>query len=204
MKKRLLKIGTIVLVILGLIIFSLQVNIVYSQESRSAADILELRTELLALRAQPAVRAFLDTIAYAEATYGKDGYRTQYTGLKFSNFNDHPRQVICALYKGEQLCSSAAGRYQFLKATWDRVASKIWADDFGPVNQDLAAIELMRESDAVDTLLKGDFKQALERVNKVWASLPGAPYGQPVRAYEELEKVYKQRLREHKRKIIFH
>jgi muramidase (phage lysozyme) len=190
MKKHLIKIGTLVLVIVGLLIFSLQVSLVYPLN-------YDQINELTFLRAEPKVRAFLDAIAYAEGTYGREGYKTQYTGLKFRHFDDHPRQVICSLYKGEQLCSSAAGRYQFLRATWDRVSPQISADNFGPLNQDLAALHLIVENKAIEPLLAGDFKKALERVNKVWASLPGAPYGQPTRSYEELEKVYKKRLRFH-------
>jgi muramidase (phage lysozyme) len=143
------------------------------------------------------IRAFLDTIAYAEGTLNKRGYRTQYTYVYFKSFKEHPNKILCALYKGELLCSSAAGRYQFLAKTWKRVAPKINAHDFSPLNQDRAAIELIRENNALEDVKRERFEEAIEKVNKVWASLPGAPYGQPTRTLQELKTVYSQRLKEH-------
>lgn len=60
-------------------------------------------------------------------------YRTINGGSKFSDFSDHPRQ------KGAGGTSTAAGRYQFVKGTWDRTASAIGAKDFSPENQDRGA-----------------------------------------------------------------
>jgi muramidase (phage lysozyme) len=148
-------------------------------------------------RKDPRIKAFLDTIAYAEGTFAPEGYRTQYTYTLFDSFKDHPRQVNCAWYKGELLCSSAAGRYQFLQSTWDRLVRKIGVRDFSPENQDKAAIQLLSEQKAVGDIKAGRIKAAIEKVCTIWASLPGATYGQPTRSLKDLEKVYKERLRYH-------
>ncbi len=62
--------------------------------------------------------AFLDLIAYAEGTDQningqRDGYNIMFSFKTFSNFADHPRQIITA----NGYSSSAAGRYQFIDHT---------------------------------------------------------------------------------------
>ncbi|HVW98861.1 MAG TPA: glycoside hydrolase family 104 protein [Candidatus Babeliaceae bacterium] len=147
----------------------------------------------------PKIRAFLDTIAYAEGTSDPEGYRTLYTYAKFDSFKDHPRQRNCAWYKGSMLCSTAAGRYQFLQRTWDRLVQKIGVPDFSPESQDKAAILLLAEHNALDDIKAGRISDAIERVKKIWSSLPGSPYGQPTRTLKELLRVYKERLSHYQR-----
>src|SRR5437016_1631760 len=111
----------------------------------------------------PRVRAFLDMIAYAEGTQHDLGYRTQFTGVFFHNFNDHPRKKLCGYLKGKEICSTAAGRYQFLQKTWDAVAPRIEARNFSPIYQDYAAIELMRQNDALQDILEGKIGKAIKK-----------------------------------------
>ena len=132
----------------------------------------------------PNVRAFLDMIAYSE---GAD-YNTLFGGGTFDSFYDHPRKVISKSgYK-----SSAAGRYQIIRKTWDDVAPKIGAQDFLPATQDAAAIFLIKRRGALDDVIAGRFAAAVNKVRKEWASLPGAGYGQPERPFEALQAVYIQ------------
>lgn len=135
----------------------------------------------------PNVQAFLKMIRYAEGTAGPNGYRTMFTGLLFDNaYADHPRQRNCA----GTLCSTAAGAYQFLSSTWDYVALRLSLKDFSPANQDLAATELIREKGALNDVIAGNFATAVTKVNRVWASLPGSPYGQPTKTLAQLTSVY--------------
>jgi muramidase (phage lysozyme) len=151
----------------------------------------KLREELL----DPKVRAFLDVIAYAEGTFfTKEGYRRIFGKQVFKNFRAHPRQVVCASSRGRPLCSSAAGRYQFSQKMWKRVASLIGARDFSPANQDRAAVFLLHDARALEPLKRGKFDEALRRVRKIWASLPGAPYNQPMKKLYELRIFFKVRL----------
>jgi muramidase (phage lysozyme) len=116
------------------------------------------------------VKAFLDTIATAEGTASPDGYHIQYTGAKFASFSDHPRELKCGRRHGKKLCSDAAGRYQFLSTTWDRFAKKFSVKDFSPHNQDLMAIELIREKDALGDVEAGRFEPAVRKLAYIWPS----------------------------------
>lgn len=116
------------------------------------------------------VKAFLDTIAAAEGTAAADGYYTQYTGTKFASFTDHPREMRCGRRYGKKLCSDAAGRYQFLSTTWDRFAKKFGVKDFSPENQDLMAIELIRERGALGDIEAGQLEPAVRKLAYIWPS----------------------------------
>ncbi len=155
---------------------------------------LELNSEQKANLVNPQVRAFLDTIAWAEGTLGTDGYRMQFTGVKFSSLADHPRKVICASSYGQKRCSNAAGRYQFLDHTWDEVAKKLNIIDFYPISQDLVAIELIKIEGGLEDIKAGRFETAIKKVANRWASLPGNSYGQPKKSMSELRKFYQKQL----------
>lgn len=127
-------------------------------------------------------KAFLDMIAYAEGTIGENGYRTLFGGGLFDSFADHPRKMFSFTNKrGEQLKTSAAGRYQFLARTWDELARRLSLSDFSPENQDKAALELVRERGALADVQAGRVTVAIAKCAKIWASLPGAGYAQPER-----------------------
>ncbi len=137
------------------------------------------------------VKAFLSVIRYAEGTAGVNGYRTMFTGKLFDSYGGHPNIKNCIPLKdGGQLCSTAAGAYQFLFSTWSYLKVRLALGDFSPANQDLAAVELIREKGALEDVIAGNFSAAIAKVNKVWASLPGSPYGQPVKTLAELQTVY--------------
>lgn len=74
--------------------------------------------------------ALLDTIAGTESG-GK--YNVINGGATFSSYADHPRVT------GAGGTSTAAGKYQFVKGTWDRAAKALGLSDFSPANQDKAA-----------------------------------------------------------------
>jgi muramidase (phage lysozyme) len=77
----------------------------------------------------PEGRALLDTIAGTESP----GYNVLNGGERFSSFADHPRR------RGAGGTTTAAGRYQFVKGTWDRARNATGVPDFSPASQDKAA-----------------------------------------------------------------
>lgn len=141
-------------------------------------------------QAQQNRAAFLMMIRTAEGTDGANGYRTLFGGGLFSGFADHPRQVVTATSNGKPISSSAAGAYQFLRRTWDGLASQLGLPDFSPESQDAGALELIRQAGALGDVDAGRFALAVRKVRKIWASMPGAGYGQPEVALNRLQAAY--------------
>lgn len=145
----------------------------------------------------PNIKAFLDMIAYAEGTprYGKeDGYNVLFGGGTFDNgYVDHPRQAITRRMGKSEITSTAAGRYQFLSRTWDAIVKQYgFKGRFIPEAQDLAAIKLIMERKAYEDVRAGRFSVAVKRCSNIWASLPGAGYGQPEHKLESLVVAYQK------------
>lgn len=137
---------------------------------------------------QPEVMAFLDALAWAEGT--GDSYDVQYTFARFSDFSQHPAQIQCS----GDLCSDAAGRYQFLSTTYASQASALGLTDFSPRSQDLAAIQLLKANGAYDKIMAGDIAGAVNAVRTIWASLPGSGHGQPEKGLDQFLQVYQEKL----------
>ena len=49
--------------------------------------------------------------------------------------------------------------------------------DFSPKSQDAVALQQIRRG-ALPMIDRGDIRQAIDRCSNIWASLPGAGYGQ--------------------------
>lgn len=62
------------------------------------------------------VRAFIRMLRVKEGTRDEIGYKTQYSGKQFSDFSEHPQEVVTDS-KGKHR-SSAAGAYQIMTDTW--------------------------------------------------------------------------------------
>jgi lysozyme len=145
--------------------------------------------------------AFLAMLRHAEGTAGPEGYRMLFGGSLFASYADHPANLgwrgtplpdhLCrAAGFGPGCVSTAAGAYQILRPTWRRIRGRLDLPDFSPPSQDSAAIELIRERGALDDVRAGRVDAAIARVRSVWASLPGAGYGQPERGLADLRQVY--------------
>jgi len=134
------------------------------------------------------IRAFLLMIQYAEGTLGTNAYRMMYGGGLFSGFQKHPNRAIS---KGG-LISTAAGAYQFLYRTWSELQRQLQLPDFSPSSQDKAAIELIRRRGAFEDVQEGRIALAIDKCHKIWASFPGAGYGQGERSLQALLQAYRQ------------
>lgn len=136
----------------------------------------------------PNVRKFLDLISYTEGTQG-NGYRTAFGGGQLRSLNDHPRYLkTFKQTDGTLNKTSAAGRYQFVRKTWDGVARQYGLRDFSPQNQDLGAVALLFQRGAIPALLKGDYQTAIRKTGDEWASLPSSNYKQNKRSWDNVNK----------------
>lgn len=136
----------------------------------------------------PNVRKFLDLLAYTEGTQG-NGYHTAFGGGRLSSLADHPRYLKSFRQtNGKTNKTSAAGRYQFLKGTWDGLARQYGLTDFGPRNQDLGAVALLAQNGALPYVLKGDWNNAVAKSGRTWASLPTSPHPQPTKSWDKVNQ----------------
>lgn len=127
-------------------------------------------------------RGFLDMTSYSEGTLGRGGNNGygmivgDAHGSKFIDDYSHHPHVMVTVRPG--LNSTAAGRYQFLGRTWDSLQSKMNLPDFGAASQDAGALQLAKDSGAMNDILSGNFQGAIHKSRGIWASFPGAGYGQ--------------------------
>lgn len=145
----------------------------------------------------PNIRPFLDTLAVSElgrALLAKsdNGYNvlvgsTPSAPILFSSYADHPRRLI-QIRPG--LSSTAAGRYQLLARYYNPYRQLLGLRDFGPASQDRIAVQQIRERLALPLIAAGKFDQAVSQVRNIWASLPGAGYGQNEHSLDYLRGVY--------------
>lgn len=148
------------------------------------------RAQLEKYLQNPRVRQFLDLIAHTEGTEG-NGYRTAFGGGRLSSLSDHPRYSKTFKQKnGKTNKTSAAGRYQFLRGTWDGLARQYGLKDFGPQSQDIAAVALLAQNGALGRILKGDMQGAVRKAGPTWASLPTSPasYSQPTKSWQTVNR----------------
>jgi muramidase (phage lysozyme) len=66
----------------------------------------------------------------------------------------------------------AAGAYQFLGTTWARLNRQFSFADFSPINQDLAAVALIAQRQALSAVMAGGIAKAIELLKEEWISLP--------------------------------
>ena len=147
-------------------------------------------------RQTPEAQGLLRMLRFAEGTErgGPDSYRVMFGGSLAPDLQRHPDKVM----KGR---STAAGAYQFLTPTWQQQQKKLSLGSFGPVEQDIAALDLARQRTlglgGLSYLQKqGLTPEFVAALAPEWASLPTKAgksfYGQPVKAFSELQKTYQQ------------
>lgn len=159
------------------------------------------------------VRAFLHLIAVSEGTAkAPDPYRVCY-GYRHTiqDMTFHPaawrpgaagqqvrewsgERLSDAMCRGAGMSpgcvSTAAGRYQIIRPTWDSIQRALDLPDFGPDSQDAAAVYLLQRRGAIEAIEAGELDRAIGLCRKEWASLPGAGYGQPEQKREALAAAF--------------
>lgn len=147
-------------------------------------------------------QAFLDMIAHSEGTSTSpatqcEGYDVIVTGVDgkpevFNDFRNHPFAYgrPSKVINSRGLKSSASGRYQFMLKDWAHYRDQLGLPDFGPEAQDKWALQLIRECRALPLIDAGRFDDAVAKCAHIWASLPGAGYGQHENKLADLRAAY--------------
>ena len=63
-----------------------------------------------------------------------------------------------------------------------------WPERLLSESQDAVALQQIKERGALPMIDRGDIRQAIDRCSNIWASLPGAGYGQPEHKADSLIK----------------
>lgn len=136
----------------------------------------------------PNQKAFCDMIAHSEIgpdllAVSDNGYNvivgsTAAKPILFDDYSDHPNQMQTMTIGNRTVVSSAAGRYQILYRFWTVYKSQLGLPDFSPVSQDAVALQIFKERHALQDIDAGMIANAISRCSNIWASLPGAGYGQ--------------------------
>jgi muramidase (phage lysozyme) len=92
--------------------------------------------------------------------------------LLFTSYADHPNVY------NKVANSTAAGRYQLLHRFWQPYRDLLVLPDFSPDSQDAVALQQIKERHAIDDIEAGMVANAISKCANIWASLPGAQYGQ--------------------------
>ena len=126
-------------------------------------------------------KAFLDMLAWSEGTdNGRQKTRNHgydVTGKGGRAVTGTPITLAKLLTLNPKLKSTGAGRYQLLSRWWDAYTKQLGLKDFSPKSQDAVALQQI-ERGALPMIDRGDIRQAIDRCSNIWASLPGAGYGQ--------------------------
>lgn len=147
--------------------------------------------------------AFLDMLAYSELgenllKHSENGYNiivgsywksdSNHNLITFTDYSKHPNRLIDLPKLG--IKSTAAGRYQLLGKYFEPYKKQLGLKDFGPLSQDLIALQLIRECKATSAIQQGNIKAAVTLCRSRWASLPGAGYGQNEHSMDVLINAY--------------
>lgn len=139
------------------------------ETTKSAGQNAARVTQDITMELNEKARAFLATITDKEAP----DYNTLNGGEKFTDMSWHPER------RGRGGTSTAAGRYQFVKDTWNAQAKKLGLTDFSPESQDKAAWNLAQEDYRRNTRgrsLAADLEAGTvnwSALKTTWSSLPG-------------------------------
>lgn len=143
------------------------------------------------------IQAALHAIRKCEGTAAADGHTylfgsTPSNARRFLDMSKHPNQKFPFQSKGKTEYSTAAGAYQILYATWLDLCHKYNFKDFTAHSQDLAALALFDGANCLKSVADGKMFNAdvMDKLNNIWASLPGAGYSQPEKSIAAVKGWY--------------
>ena len=101
------------------------------------------------------------------------GYDVIVGGSYLLKLLGHPRKLVTLNPKLDQQAPDATA-FPLVGC----LAKQLGLKDFSPKSQDAVALQQIKERGALPMIDRGDIRQAIDRCSNIWASLPGAGYGQ--------------------------
>ena len=126
-------------------------------------------------------KAFLDMLAWSEGTDNgrqktrNHGYDVIVGEELFTDYSDHPRKLVTLNQTPNQQAPDATSFFPLVGCLPQK---QLGLKDFSPKSQDAVALQQIKERGALPMIDRGDIRQAIDRCSNIWASLPGAGYGQ--------------------------
>ena len=125
-------------------------------------------------------KAFLDMLAWSEGTDNTSENQKSWLWRHCRR-----RAIYWLLRSPSQTChakpKTQINRRRTLPASFPLVGclpQAAYLKDFSPKSQDAVALQQIKERGALPMIDRGDIRQAIDRCSNIWASLPGAGYGQ--------------------------
>ena len=123
-------------------------------------------------------KAFLDMLAWSEGTDNgrqktrNHGYDVIVGGELFTDYSDHPRKLVTL--NPTQITLDATSFFPVAGC----LPQAVWPERLLSEKSDAVALQQIKERGALPMIDRGDIRQAIDRCSNIWASLPGAGYGQ--------------------------
>ena len=102
------------------------------------------------------------------------GYDVIVGGGLFTDCSDHPRKLVTL---NPKLKSTSAGRFTSFFPVGGMPTASSWPERLLE-KSGRCGIATIKERGALPMIDRGDIRQAIDRCSNIWASLPGAGYGQ--------------------------
>ncbi len=207
LRNLLASIGALVLAVMALMLLSENWA---KQSSRFNYPSGTSRTPPLVMKGgDPYIRALMRTITASEAN-DPQPYTLLYGGDRVWDLSHHPDRCV-PIVAGPNVgnCTTAAGRYQFLSTTWEKMAKRyhpgpsgllFWkAYSFEPEYQDTVVYAWLSDRqawgmDISEKLRQGKLKTVLRRLSGTWTSLGYGIENNAMTGY--LPGIYQRMLRE--------
>ena len=125
-------------------------------------------------------KAFLDMLAWSEGTDNgrqktrNHGYDVIVGGELFTDYSDHPRKLVTLNPKLKSTGADATASFLLVGC----LPQAVWPERLLSEKSDAVALQQIKERGALLMIDRGDIRQAIDRCSNIWASLPGAGYGQ--------------------------
>ena len=126
-------------------------------------------------------KAFLDMLAWSEGT---DNGRQKPEIMVMTSLQAESYLLITPITSklvtlNPNSNQQAPDATSFFPVGGDAYRKQLGLKDFSPKSQDAVALQQIKESVALLPMIdRGDIRQAIDRCSNIWASLPGAGYGQ--------------------------